>query len=326
MPNRKPAVDPLVGTTLDGRYAVRALLGEGSAARIYAAVDTKISRNVAIKTLQPVRRGQEDAVKRLLREGRIASSVLHSSICASTDMGRLSDKKTPYLVLERLHGISLAEQLRTTGALAPAVMVDVVAHVASALTVAHAHGIVHRDIKPANLFLVRVPGRSPLPKLLDFGSALVHGELAGADESKLTATGMVIGTPMYMAPEQVTGAPDIDGRTDVYACGVLLYEGISGQRPFTAREYDVLLLEIATSAPPPLSQVCPELDTELGTIVARAMARDRSQRYPSAAALLTDLSRLRPQRTDRLPARSQNWDASTAQTVQPPWEDVTRPR
>jgi serine/threonine-protein kinase len=319
--------DPLVGVTLEKRYTVRGLLGEGSSARVYAAVDVKVGRQVAIKTLQPIRRGQPDAVQRLLREGRIAATILHSSICASTDAGRLPDG-TPFLVLERLHGTSLAEHLRTMGSLAPAVMVDVVSQIASVLTVAHAHGIVHRDIKPANIFLVRVPGRSPLPKLLDFGSALARGDLA-MDESKLTATGMVIGTPMYMAPEQVTGARDIDGRTDIYACGVLLYEGLTGQRPFLARDYDVLLLDIATNAPVPILSVCPTVDPDLAEIVMRAMARDRAHRYPSAAALLTDLSKLRQQRVDRVPSRAESWDAATGRIAKPEaWDESseTRPR
>jgi serine/threonine-protein kinase len=140
---------------------------------------------------------------------------------------------------------------------------------------------------------------------------------------------MVIGTPIYMAPEQVTGERDIDGRTDVYGCGVLLYEGISGQRPFATRDHDVVLLEIATTSPPPLLSICRDLDPAVADIVGRAMARDRAQRYPSAASLLTDLSQLPAQRSDRVVAHPQNWDAQTTKTTSPSsesWDDATRPR
>jgi eukaryotic-like serine/threonine-protein kinase len=317
----------LLGTTLEKRYALRAVLGEGGSARIYDALDVKIGRPVAVKILQPLQRTQQESIQRLLREARIASTILHSSICAVTDVGRLTDG-SPFLVMDRMHGSSLSEHIHNNGALSPAVMVDLVAQVASALTVAHSLGIVHRDIKPANVMLTRVPGRPPLAKLLDFGSALVRGDIAG-EHSKLTHTGMVIGTPLYMAPEQVTGERDIDGRTDVYGCGVLLYEGISGRRPFAARHYDLVLLEIAKSAPPPMLSVCPDVDPAIADIVGRAMARDRAQRYPTAAALLTDLSQVPPQRQERVAGRPQNWDAPTTKTVTPsadPWDDATRPR
>jgi serine/threonine-protein kinase len=165
--------------------------------------------------------------------------------------------------------------------------------VLSGLIAAHDKAIIHRDIKPENVFLARRVGCPPIVKILDFGVSKMTAGFGGGDEQlDLTRTGMVMGTPYYMSPEQARGERNLDGRVDVYACGVMMYEALAGKRPFLAPNYNALLLAIINSNPVALRDIRPATPSALEAIVARAMAKSRDERYPSARHLLHDLQGL----------------------------------
>ncbi|MCI4355414.1 MAG: serine/threonine protein kinase, partial [Thermoplasmata archaeon] len=172
---------------------------------------------------------------------------------------------------------------------------DTLIQVLSALVVAHHKGIVHRDIKPENVFLTERAGCPPLVKLLDFGvSKMMTRPIEGqTDDGDLTRIGMVMGTPHYMAPEQARGDRDLDGRVDLYACGVILYEALTGRRPFHAPNYNALLMQILTATPRPASQLRPALPAPFEAVIDRAMARNREERFGTATDLQRELQSLR---------------------------------
>jgi serine/threonine-protein kinase len=174
-------------------------------------------------------------------------------------------------------------------------VIDILVQVLSGLVAAHEKGIVHRDIKPENVFLTRRVGCPPLVKLLDFGvSKMIVPPLEGRDDDlDLTRTGMVMGTPYYMAPEQARGDRNLDARVDLYACGVILYEALTGRRPFTAANYNALLLQILGTDPRPARELRPALPSGFDTVLDKAMARSRDDRYRAAADLQRDLQALR---------------------------------
>ena len=260
------------------RYRVTAIIGEGGMGVVYEAEHLAIGKVVAVKVLHPKLAKDPEAVSRLRHEARVAGTLGHPNICAIYDMGRLDDG-SPYLVLERLHGETLAQRLARGGRLETADMVDVMLQVLSALAAAHQRGVIHRDLKPDNIFLSRREGMRPVPKLLDFG-------ISRADEIEDTVdrTGNLVdaGTPYYMAPEQARGDRHFDARVDLWSAGVVLYEALTGQRPFAAKNYNALLFEILSVAPRPLREHDPSLSTGLQRVVERALAKRQDDRYLSA--------------------------------------------
>lgn len=254
---------------------------------VYEAEHLGLERPVAIKVLNPLQAKKKNTVKRFQQEARAAGGIGHPNICEVYDMGWLEDG-CPYLVMERLHGQTLADRVRKSGGLPFLEAVEVMCQVLAGLMAAHEKGIMHRDIKPENIFLSRRPNADPIAKILDFG---VSKGLAGGPEEPLdlTRTGMVMGTPYYMSPEQARGERNLDVRVDVYACGVMLYECLTGRRPFVAPNYNALLLQILTESPRPARDHRPDLPPAFESIMRRAMARSRDERYPTAAALRRDL-------------------------------------
>jgi eukaryotic-like serine/threonine-protein kinase len=277
----------LVGRTIDGKFKVRAVIGEGGMGSVFEAEQLTIRRLVAIKVLHPSQARKAVAVKRFHQEARAVGAIGHPNICEVYDMGSLEDG-SPYLVLERLTGQTLSARIASEGRLRWSEAVDVMTQVASGLIAAHERGILHRDIKPENVFLSQRPGCPAIVKLLDFGVSKVLTTTPRSgdfDDETLTKTGMVMGTPYYMAPEQARGERDLDGRVDVYACGVVLYEILTGKRPFHGGNYNALLLAILTGTPAPLRSLEPTVPSSLERVVAMAMARSRHDRTPTAAAL-----------------------------------------
>jgi serine/threonine-protein kinase len=202
---------------------------------------------------------------------------------------------TPYMVMEKLVGHTLSRRMAIEGRLPLFELVDVLLQMLSALTAAHERGVVHRDIKPDNVFLAKRTGCSPLAKLLDFGVSMIVRPAApgGERETDLTRRGMVMGTPHYMSPEQARGDRDLDPRVDLYACGVILYEGLTGQRPFTAARPTDLLRDILHAKPRPVGELRRALPPGFETILAKAMARDRDDRFRSATEFQGELRGLR---------------------------------
>jgi eukaryotic-like serine/threonine-protein kinase len=273
-------------TVLAGRYALRAEIGRGGCAVIYEAHDLRLGRIVALKM---VKTGARDAQAnaRLAREARAGAAIHHPNVCGLSDAGYLEDGR-PYLVMERLHGETLTSLLHRVGVLAPENAIDIALQLLSALDAAHSIGVVHRDVKPDNVFLVPRNGCGPLVKLLDFGMCR-RAAAQIRDDATLTRAGQVVGTPEYMSPEQVSGKRDFNARIDLYAVGVILYEALSGQRAFPGKDAREVVVSVLVRALPPLRSIRPEVPLVLDRIVARAMEKDPSFRYSSAAEFQGDL-------------------------------------
>jgi serine/threonine protein kinase len=258
---------------------------------VFEAVNLAIERQVAVKVLHTSQLRHRDAVRRFHREARAAGSIGHPNICEVYDLGTLPDGR-PYLVMEKLVGATLAEQIAKEGALPIDQVVDILMQVLSALVAAHGKGIVHRDIKPENVFLTQRVGCAPIAKLLDFGVSKMTRLPSPTDkENEVTRTGVILGTPYYLAPEQACAERHPDARIDLYACGVVLYEALTGQRPFTADSYHALLIKILTGKPRPARQLRPSLPEAFDPILEKAMARKREERYQTAVEFQNDLQR-----------------------------------
>jgi serine/threonine protein kinase len=298
-----PGGNSMIGRVIGERYGVIALIGEGGMGEVYEAKHLAMGRLVAIKVLNPTRAQDTDAVSRLRHEARVAGTLGHPNICAIYDMGRLDDG-SPYLVMERLQGETLAQRLLREARVPVDELVDIVVQILSALTVAHQRGIIHRDLKPDNIFLAQRDGLRPIPKLLDFG--ISKSEDLEETMADLTGHMVAAGTPFYMAPEQARG-DRVDHRVDLWATGIMLYECLSGQRPFDARNYNALLVQILTAAPRPLREVQPNVPAGLELIVERALVKAPEGRYQSAQELQSALRsvNLTDGTTSKMPAKRQ---------------------
>jgi serine/threonine protein kinase len=267
------------GDTLGERFRLVDKIGEGGMGVVWLARDERLNIDVALKVLHGALLGDEHSAARLRNEARAAAKIAHPGICRVLDVGE--HEGAPFLVMELLLGRSLAELVSREGRLAPAAAVDVAECVLDALAAAHAEGVLHRDLKPENVFLCE----DGAVKLLDFGVAKI---LADDERVRLTRTGALIGTPAYMAPEQAQGHPS-DERADLWSLGVMLFEMLSGELPYSAANYQGMLVAIATSAPPSILARCPALDRDLAAIVDRALARSESERWPDARAFIEAL-------------------------------------
>lgn len=285
-----------LGEVIRGRYELMRVLGIGGMGTVFEATDRQTGKTLAVKVLSTRHALKKTAVQRFLRETRAAAAIQHPNVCAVFESGT-TEGDTPYFVMERLHGETLADRIAKRRKLPYDQAVGIMAQVLAGLDAAHRVGVIHRDVKPENIFLVEREGSAtvPIAKVFDFGVAKAVGPLARPDpddeddDHDLTRTGMVMGTPCYMAPEQARGDRGFDARVDVFASGVILYEVLAGRRPFSAPTHNALLLEILTATPTPLRNARRDMPPELEAIVARAMARSRSARYPSADAFRRDL-------------------------------------
>ncbi|MBL8601774.1 MAG: serine/threonine protein kinase [Myxococcales bacterium] len=276
------------GSTLGNKYRLVERLGEGGMGSVWVAENLAIKgAEVAIKVLHGNFMGDADAVRRFRQEAEAAVKIGHPNIVNVIDFG-FDDDKTPYLVMERLKGESLAARLEREGALAPREAVEVMLPVLKALEAAHEHDILHRDLKPENIFLARM-GEHTHPKVLDFGVSKFLGD--DAERVKMTRTGALIGTPAYMSPEQSLGDSTVDLRSDVWALGVILYELISGALPYEGANYNAMLVRIATGEAVPLESITEGVDPKLVAVIARAMARSRRERFASVRAFRQALER-----------------------------------
>jgi tetratricopeptide (TPR) repeat protein len=266
------------------QYEILSLIGEGGMGQVYLAVDHKLGRHVAMKFLPPQRTEDERAGRRLLQEARAAARLDHPNICAIHEVGE--DGGRSFLVMPFIEGETLASRLQR-GALDKNDAIGIAVQVASALAEAHARGIVHRDIKPQNIMLAP---RGQV-KVLDFGIAADQGGPLGADEetaTQLTAPGTVLGTWPYMSPEQVRGEP-LDGRSDLFSLGVVLFETVWGFHPFKAQSAAEVASNILTRDPLPPDGPDAARSPELAPIVRRCLEKDRARRYPTAADLIVAL-------------------------------------
>jgi len=284
-----PITSEIVGTTLSERYLVTRKVGQGGMGAVYEATHTLIGKRVAVKVLLEKYAQREAIVKRLKQEAQLASSVGNEHIIDITDFGTTEDGRT-FVVMEFLEGESLAECLSRESSLPEQRILRIVAQAANALSAAHAKGIVHRDIKPENLFLLKRKDQD-FVKVVDFGiSKSLRASSEEEEPQRLTQTGMVLGTPLYMSPEQARGDDELDQRVDIYALGVIMYEAASGRVPFVGSNYLSVISQVLNETPKPLRELKPELSEEFEAVVMKAMAKDVKERYQSAAEMLADVT------------------------------------
>ncbi|MFO0695729.1 MAG: serine/threonine-protein kinase [Polyangiales bacterium] len=270
--------DMLPGTLVAGRFRIVRELGRGGMARVLEAEDLVNGRRIALKLLKADIEHHGEAMERFRREGEFLLSLRHPAIVGVELSGQLPDGRL-YLVMELLRGETLGARMKR-GRMDPDELSPILAGAAVGLSAAHRAGVVHRDLKPDNVYLAQNLGdRSLQVKLLDFGISKIDGR------ATLTRTGQVLGTPRYMAPEQLAAERDLDGRTDVYALGVILYEALAGVPPFPATNPSDLIVSILHGKVVPLRAHRPELPAELEAVVMRAMARSREARYGTATEL-----------------------------------------
>lgn len=284
--SKEDEVADLVGSIVQDRYRVVRLLGEGGMGEVYEVEHVRIGRRLALKRLHTTYANDESILERFHREARAATMIGNKHIVEVTDMGELPDG-SPYIVLEFLKGRDLSQLLRDEGALPVSRVVSIMRQVCDGLAAAHDKGIVHRDLKPENIFLLDDQDHEDFVKLLDFGISKIKEKAEEVDS--LTATGQALGTPFYMSVEQAHGQRDIDGRTDIYALGVILYRMLTGRLPFQSETYMTLMVEILTEDPPMPSVLRENLPVGLEEVVMTALAKDRALRYQTAQDLMAAL-------------------------------------
>jgi serine/threonine-protein kinase len=267
----------MIGTVLSGRYKLEAKLGSGGMSTVYLAKDTTLDRPVAVKVMHREMSEQADQLERFRQEARAVAKLSHPNVVAVIDAGE--DGGHPYIVFEYVEGETLKQRINRIGALDPQEALAYAIEIARGLTVAHARNMVHRDIKPQNV-LIDAEGRA---KLTDFG---ISRQL---EQDGMTATGRVLGTTDYVAPEQAMGHP-VDPRSDIYSLGVVLYEMLVGQVPFHADSQVGVAMKHVNEELPDVQQRRPELSAAAAMVVERATAKDPSRRYQDVEELIDDLS------------------------------------
>jgi eukaryotic-like serine/threonine-protein kinase len=264
------------GALLAGRFEVQGLLGVGGMAEVFQVRDRRSGRELALKVLRPQVAHDPEAAERMRREATLLASIDHPAIVSAEESGRLDDGRV-YFAMELLRGETLGARMRR-GPMAPEELVPVVAGLASGLAAAHARGVIHRDLKPENIFLAEGSGGGgPVIKILDFGVSKVFGY------ERLTRSGQILGTPRYMAPEQLTAEHDLDARVDVYAAGAILYEALAGQPPFVASDPAALIVSVLHGDVVPLRSLRVDLPAGLEAVVMGAMHHDRERRPGSVS-------------------------------------------
>jgi serine/threonine-protein kinase len=288
-----PVVDPYIGKTIDGRYLVEAVLGEGGMGVVYRGRHKVIDKKVAIKVLRGEMARNKEVTDRFLQEARAASSIGNPHIIDISDFGTLADGST-YFVMEFLGGKSLTDVMAEVRPMPLPRLLSIAKQIATGLHAAHDAGIVHRDLKPDNVIILQrsTPGSTSsgrdFVKILDFGIAKVGGEA-----SRLTQAGSIFGTPHYMSPEQAAGT-QVDHRTDIYALGIILYEMASGKVPFDADNFMGILTQHMYKAAVPILALVPqpEVPPGLDAIIQKCLSKKVEGRYKSMDELIHDLEKV----------------------------------
>jgi eukaryotic-like serine/threonine-protein kinase len=274
------------GQVIDGKYRVVKLLGRGGMGAVYLAEHTVIGKRVAVKVLLGSVAENETAVTRFEREAQAAGRIGSDHILEIFDFGSLPDGAR-YMVCEYLEGETLATRLQREGRLTPQAMAPLARQLLSGLGAAHQAGVVHRDLKPENIFILKhKAGWNDFIKIIDFGISKFQPLSATEGGLQMTATGIVVGTPCYLSPEQARGSREADNRSDLYAVGVILYEAVTGQLPFNAQNVNDLLFKIVLESPVPVHQVAPDVDPTFVEIINTAMAREPDSRFQTAQAFI----------------------------------------
>jgi tRNA A-37 threonylcarbamoyl transferase component Bud32 len=284
----EPVVDPrdcmsLVGVVLKDTYRVVRVIGTGGMGVVYEAEHVRLRRRFAIKVLREAIAVDPEARDRFRREALVSAELGHRHIAQVLDFDVAPNGLT-YFVRDLLTGEDLASRLER-GPLPPSQMLEITRQIGLALDVAHARGIVHRDLKPANVFLCREPDGTELVKLLDFGVSKI-----AQSQTQLTSHTSYLGTPSYMAPEQARGdSGSVDARSDIFALGVMAFEMLLGHQPFAGVSVEAVLYQVVHEPMPPVRSRDPRLPEALDSVLARAAAKERAERYPSAGVFVHEL-------------------------------------
>ncbi|MBI4703534.1 MAG: serine/threonine protein kinase, partial [Deltaproteobacteria bacterium] len=282
----------MIGQVVDSRYEIVELLGQGGMGSVYEAQDVETGRRVALKRVSAEIIAKSAVLAaRFQREAKASAAVVSEHIVQVLDAGLDAPSGQPYMVMELLRGENVRTLLRRVGALPPQLAVRIGVQTCMGLHKAHEGGVVHRDIKPANLFLTQGEGNRLVVKLLDFGVAKVKmDQVDGADAEALTRTGSLLGSPLYMSPEQARGLKTIDHRADLWSLGVVLYQLLSRRAPLEGIEsLGGLIVSICSDEPAPLRQHAPWVPPKLAEVVHGALKLDPARRFQTAAQMLDAL-------------------------------------
>jgi serine/threonine protein kinase len=298
------------GQTIAGKYRLNVLLGTGGMATVWSATNVFTEREFAMKFMLPQVARTPEAARRFLLEAKVSARINHPNIIEVIDVGQAEDGSL-FLVMELLTGASLDVGVRQHN---PPMLVYefmlIMREVAQALAAAHRSGVVHRDLKPTNVFLHKDRDGRVVPKILDFGVSKI---LEDEKNTALTIVGTVLGSPLYMSPEQAMGAEGIDGRTDVFAFGSILFEALSGHRAFDAPNFNALIVTIATTQPKKIDDVAPQLPESLRALIRNCIVTDKANRLDSFDRIVEQLDTMIPDLAKidvRLPTISGDPDAT----------------
>jgi eukaryotic-like serine/threonine-protein kinase len=283
------------GQILLGKYRIERVLGMGGMGVVVAATHVTLEERVAIKFLLPQALSSGEAVARFLREARAAVRIKSEHVARVTDVGQL-ENGAPYMIMEYLDGADLGTIGHSRGALRIEDGVEFVLQACEAIAEAHALGIVHRDLKPANLFLVTRADGTPSVKVLDFGISKVTGMSSSGADLGMTKTTTVMGSPLYMSPEQMASSRDVDARTDIWALGAILYELLTGTVPFQADTLTQLCVLILQQPAPSLRNARPDAPAGLEQVIVRSLEKDRNRRFTNIAEFALALAPYAPRR------------------------------
>lgn len=272
------------GDIVGGKYRIEQLLGSGGMGHVVSAVHVQLDQRVAIKFMRDEHLNDGDAVKRFEREARAASRLKSMHAARVVDVGTL-DSGSPYMVMELLEGVTLRALMKQRGRLECEEAAALIAHACEAIAEAHSLGLVHRDVKPTNLFITRTATGKPLLKVLDFGIVKAIDADATNEEATLTKTHVPVGSPKYMAPEQVTSSKTVDRRADVWGLGACLFEMTTGQAPFRADNLLELGAKIVHEPVAEVRNLRPDMDPELSAIIHRCLQKNPDHRYADAGEL-----------------------------------------
>jgi serine/threonine-protein kinase len=275
----------LTGKVID-KYSLVRLLGEGGMGAVYEGEHIMVRKRCAVKVLHPELSGNMEVVQRMMREAQAAAAISHPNIVETHDFG-VTPENVCYMVMDYLEGESLDTVIRHLGRLDVKPLVATILQVLSALVAAHAKKIVHRDLKPENIFIAKNKTGGEVVKLLDFGISKFM--LSESDTGRLTHAGIVMGTPLYMSPEQASGAEKVDARSDIWSMGVVLYEALTGKLPFDGDNYNQIIVQIITKGFAPPRQHRRDISEELEAVILKALQKDPAERFQRAAQMIDAL-------------------------------------
>jgi len=273
--------DPLLGQTLASKYLIEKLIKRGGMGSVYLGKHILMDKTVAIKVLRPSLAMDDDVVRRFSREAKAASRISHPHAVSVNDFGE-SEDGVVFLVMEYLDGRTLKEIVRSQGPMQLERVVEIVRQVSGALDAAHEQGVVHRDLKSDNIMLSKATG-GEWAKVLDFGIAKI--QQSNSHDDDITAANLVIGTPQYMSPEQCSHSGAIDARSDIYSLGIIIYEMLAGNVPFTGESPTAIMMKQVQDPPPSILEARSDLPVSLSSVIAKALAKDPADRYATAGDL-----------------------------------------